>query len=133
MTASFKKFAFPLIILLIISTDQLSKHLIKTSTCNKGIAFGLGQGITLVVPIVLIVILISLRGQRDQLTKAGLWLIFAGGVSNLADRLVFGCVRDFVKIGIFPAFNLADTVITVGVLAIVYRTFKKRFVWGLDT
>lgn len=41
-------------------------------------------------------------------------LLFGGGLSNLLDRVVFGCVRDFTVIFWFPAFNLADICLFIG-------------------
>lgn len=41
-------------------------------------------------------------------------LLFGGGLSNLLDRVVYGCVRDFTVVSWFPAFNLADICLSIG-------------------
>jgi len=47
-------------------------------------------------------------------------LLIGGAVGNLVDRLAHGAVTDFIKLPLWPAFNLADTAITVGVLALLW-------------
>jgi len=46
-------------------------------------------------------------------------LIVTGGVSNLIDRLHYGCVTDFIDLKIWPVFNLADIYITIGAIIIM--------------
>ena len=46
--------------------------------------------------------------------------ILVGGISNVVDRAVFGCVRDYQLFGWFPAFNLGDVSLTVGALILLY-------------
>lgn len=57
------------------------------------------------------------------LTKLGLLLIIGGGVSNQIDKIGRGAVIDFIDLKILPVFNLADVLITVGVILIVYHYF----------
>jgi signal peptidase II len=47
-------------------------------------------------------------------------LLIGGAVGNLIDRAREGAVTDFVDVSIWPAFNLADTAITIGVLSLLY-------------
>jgi signal peptidase II len=47
-------------------------------------------------------------------------LLIGGAVGNLVDRLGSGEVTDFLKIPLWPAFNVADVAITVGVLALLW-------------
>ena len=47
-------------------------------------------------------------------------LLLGGAAGNLLDRARDGAVTDFVKLPLWPAFNLADTAITLGVLALLY-------------
>jgi signal peptidase II len=53
-----------------------------------------------------------------------LWLptgmLIGGALGNLIDRLVNGAVTDFIKLPLWPAFNVADTSITLGVLVLVW-------------
>jgi len=53
-------------------------------------------------------------------------LIVAGGVGNLIDRTLFGCVRDFPFIPGFPAFNGADLLLTLGGIVAVYAILAER-------
>lgn len=46
-------------------------------------------------------------------------LVLVGGLSNLADRIIFGCVRDIFLVSWFPAFNSADVYLTIGAAAAV--------------
>jgi signal peptidase II len=53
----------------------------------------------------------------------GKMMFFAGAASNLADRLIYGFVRDFININLGFVFNLADVFIVVGlVLALAFST-----------
>jgi signal peptidase II len=105
-------------------------------TRNRGIAFGfLGssgpvvQVVLLAVVAVVVLVLVAqlARGDGDPITGTGLALILGGAVGNLIDRLVRGEVVDFLdfylRIGGHErhwwAFNLADSAITVGAVAIV--------------
>jgi signal peptidase II len=55
---------------------------------------------------------------------AGLWLLFAGGLSNLIDRIIHGRVVDFLNVGIGPLrtgiFNVADMAITFGIVLVIF-------------
>jgi signal peptidase II len=51
-------------------------------------------------------------------------LILGGTMGNLIDRLRFDGVTDFISIGIWPAFNLADSAIVVGVILFAYSLLR---------
>jgi signal peptidase II len=57
-------------------------------------------------------------------TRPWLWLacglLVGGALGNLIDRIAHGSVTDFIKLPLWPAFNLADMSITFGVLALLY-------------
>jgi signal peptidase II len=92
---------------------------------NKGVAFGaFGGGGTLVTlltaaAVVLLAIYFAFRTSTPYL-----WLPFGavvgGAVGNLADRLRDGAVIDFIDPILWPAFNLADVAIVVGILGLLY-------------
>ncbi|MDI6815223.1 MAG: signal peptidase II [Dehalococcoidales bacterium] len=139
---------FLLTALLVVAADQLSKVWIRsnlvmwqslpeagffrlTHVPNYGATFGLFQGQTfplIIVALVGIVILlvyalfISHRFPflNNVVGKLALGLVLGGTVGNLIDRLRFGYVTDFIAVGIWPAFNLADSVIVVGVIIFAY-------------
>lgn len=96
---------------------------------NPGIAFGLplhGWPL-LVINIALILALIaySLHSLDFRATSAKLatGLVLGGALGNLYDRLELGAVRDFLRIGIWPMFNLADTAIVVGVALLILHLY----------
>jgi signal peptidase II len=64
------------------------------------------------------------------MAKLGYGLIFGGGLANLVDRVVFGGVLDFIDLHAgalhWPAFNIADLAITIGVIVLVFAYSKKK-------
>jgi signal peptidase II len=53
-----------------------------------------------------------------------LLIAFSGAFSNFIDRILYGCVVDYIRIGSFPIFNLADTCITLGIFLFIINYFK---------
>jgi len=96
---------------------------------NTGSAFSLFQAFTpflAVVAIVVAVVLVrTVRRTRDTLMVVGLSLVLGGAIGNLIDRLfrtpgfLKGAVVDFVHVGDFPTFNVADSAITIGAVLII--------------
>lgn len=88
---------------------------------NTGIAFGLfADSTTAVIAVTTIavgamVVFFARSAQRHPLLTVALGLVLGGSVSNLVDRVRLGYVTDFLDVDYWPAFNLADTFITVGV------------------
>jgi signal peptidase II len=88
---------------------------------NSGIAFGLfPNATTIVIALTAIVIawllvVFARSGARHPVMPVGLGLVVGGSVSNLSDRVRLGHVTDFLDLDFWPAFNLADTFIVVGV------------------
>ena len=94
---------------------------------NRGSAFGLFQNQTLffIVIGVLVIggILIGQRfipAHRTTLTIC-LGMMLGGAAGNLLDRIRFGHVFDFIDLGWWPVFNVADSAIVVGVVILVYH------------
>jgi signal peptidase II len=98
---------------------------------NTGGAFSLFQGFTPLLALLaagLAVLLVrALRRTDDTWVIVALALVLGGAVGNLVDRIVRspgffrGAVIDFVSIGGFPTFNVADAAITVGAVLLVVR------------
>jgi len=67
---------------------------------------------------------------KDGDNRIGLSLILGGAAGNLADRLVHGYVIDFLEVyaGNFywPAFNVADSALTIGILLLMFKTVWPR-------
>ena len=96
-----------------------------TLSHNRGIAFGLagGAGVKLVLTTALALAVIGYLFARNP-RRPGMWLavglVAGGAIGNLADRIRADAVTDFIAVGSWPPFNLADVSITVGVLLLVY-------------
>lgn len=75
-------------------------------------------GLAMAVSALIVYWLRSLNGSRQKLQCAGLALIVGGALGNMIDRLQYGYVVDFIlvhwKQSQFPAFNVADSCITIG-------------------
>lgn len=127
---------------LIVALDQWSKWLVEktiplgeevfpiralapffrfTFWKNTGAAFGLFQNASLVLLIVSILIAIDLvwtfhNSQNEPLLfKISLALMLGGALGNMIDRVSQGFVTDFIAVGRFPVFNIADSAVTIGV------------------
>jgi signal peptidase II len=99
---------------------------------NTGGAFSLFQEFTPVLAvlalIVTLVLVRALQRTRDRVILVALALVLAGAVGNLIDRMarspgfLRGAVVDFIRVGDFPSFNVADSAITIGAVLLV--------IWG---
>lgn len=108
----------------ILVLDQISKYFISQKlqvVCNNGGAWGIAGNVLPIVIVVLVFVAILMAKEENRWNLVGFALIFGGGLSNLFDRLFLGCVRDFINIGLFPSFNLADSSITVGVVLVLFN------------
>ena len=96
---------------------------------NSGIAFGLFPTATSAVIVLTAVVVawmlvfFSRSGARHPLLPIGLGFVLGGSSSNLLDRVRLGAVTDFLDIGFWPSFNLADTFIVVGVAVLLAALF----------
>ena len=139
---------FSLTALLIVAADQLSKIWIRTNLVvgqslpevgfprlthvnNTGAAFGLFHGQTFPLTIisfigVAVLLLYAFFFYRrfpwldNWFIWTGLSLVLGGTVGNLIDRIRLGHVTDFINFGFWPAFNIADSAIVVGVIIFAY-------------
>jgi len=107
--------------------------------CNKGAAFSfladapgwqtpLFSAFAIVAAVVVGVLIVKNPGKR--LFCAGLALVLGGALGNLIDRLRIGCVVDFLDFHAagwhWPAFNVADSAITVGAVLLILDSFVSR-------
>jgi signal peptidase II len=94
---------------------------------NSGIAFGFfASRTTVVIAITAVAVAWMLwffarSGRRHPVLPVGLGLVLGGSIANLIDRVRLGRVTDFLDFDAWPAFNLADTFIVVGV-AVLFST-----------
>ena len=138
----------------VIFFDQYTKHLVRAALAlneswspfpwlspfarilhinNTGAAFGLfkaGGSIFLVVAIVVSLVILYYARQLPEgqwWMRLALGLQLGGAVGNLIDRVLFGTVTDFVSVGTFAIFNVADASISVGVVLLaVLMWFESR-------
>ena len=95
---------------------------------NPGVAFGLGDSlpgpvVIAVTGLVTIVLLVAaLRGAIAPWWAAG--LVLGGAVANLVDRVVGGTVTDFLDLGWWPSFNLADVWLTTGCSLLILASLR---------
>jgi signal peptidase II len=126
----------------VLVADQITKQLVRNSiglgqirhvlpgvtfvrAQNSGIAFSLFRGgeagVIVVAAIVLAVVLTYFARHRE---RRWMWLacglVVGGALGNLVDRLREGVVTDFIKLPDWPAFNVADAAITLGVLTLLW-------------
>jgi signal peptidase II len=92
---------------------------------NSGIAFGLFASATSIVilltgvAVAWMLYFFARSGSRHPVLPVALGLVIGGSMSNLIDRVRLGHVTDFLDLRYWPAFNLADTFIVVGVAALL--------------
>lgn len=96
-----------------------------TNTRNSGVAFGALQGSGAIVALLIACALLALLAYfAINAGRPWLWLpaglLLGGAIGNLIDRIGEGAVIDFIDPIAWPAFNLADSCIVVGVLALLY-------------
>jgi signal peptidase II len=125
-----------------VVADQVTKHVVAANlrlgdrlhvvgpfairhVQNSGIAFGLFARAT---PAVIVLTAIAVAwmlayfarsGARHPVLPIALGLVIGGSVSNLADRVRLGFVTDFLDFRYWPAFNLADSFIVIGVVILL--------------
>lgn len=92
---------------------------------NTGVAFGMFQDknflfsiLALVISIFLIIFYPKLT-EDDWFLRIALGMQLGGSLGNLIDRITIGHVTDFISIGNFPVFNIADASISVGVAVMI--------------
>ena len=110
--------------------DVLGTFLRLTRTENTGAAFGLFRGGGVWFIIVSALASVAIIAFTREIVRMRRWeqvafgLILGGAVGNLIDRVRLGAVVDFIDFGLshrrFPAFNVADSAITIGVVLIAF-------------
>jgi signal peptidase II len=125
-----------------VAADQLTKHIVTGHLTldqgvhvvgpfwihhvqNSGIAFGLFASATPVVIVLTglavawMLLFFARSGARHPVLPVALGLVIGGSLSNLLDRVRLGYVTDFLDFRYWPAFNLADSFIVVGVAVLL--------------
>ena len=143
--------------ILVISFDQITKYWIFMQSqkfdfflmeilpilnfvnyCNRGVSFGLFGNLAYSMQIFSIISIFAIGlfiyfcfKSENKIEKIAFLLIISGAIGNLIDRIHHGCVVDFIDFYIndmhFPAFNVADSVISVGGFLIVLMEIIKYY------
>jgi len=146
-----KNTIFFCIAFLIVVLDQLTKFLTTSKLAfsesipviknifhltlikNFGIGFGLmntpaARWVLVIVTIIIIGIILYYYKHmpKKYLPVVSTALIVGGAVSNLIDRVFFGFVIDFLDFRIWPAFNIADSAITIGIICLIIYFWREK-------
>ena len=127
------------LILFLISLDQIIKFLITDRIIiifkfpfinyseNYGAAFSLfeNERIFLIIASLVIIGFVIYYYSKYKSLQLGLSLVLAGAISNLIDRIFRGYIVDFINVGIWPVFNLADMYNVAGVLMVIFLLKKE--------
>ena len=121
----------------IYSEMEITSFLNLVLVQNKGISFGLfsryefGWPISILTIGIVVVLFIWMRKLERAILALPFSLIIGGAIGNLIDRLNRGFVVDFIDFHFFgwhwPAFNIADSAITVGVIFLLIASFSNNF------
>ena len=138
----------------VVLIDQLSKILVLGNcveheiihvcpyfnlflTFNKGVSFSMLTSDSAYAPLALSGFALGVSGlliywiqkEKNRIARMGLAIILGGAIGNVIDRLRFGAVVDFLDFYIgdyhWPAFNIADSAICIGVAILLLASFKK--------
>ena len=122
-------------IFLFIAFDQITKWLLADRDFfigfvhiqgieNFGLSFALDFGfwINLLFIIFGLIILFwyFVKNRENKIVRLSFVFIFAGSISNLIDRLLFGFVRDFIDLGLNFTFNFSDLFVVVGLVILMF-------------
>ena len=147
----------PLVVLvLIVALDQLTKHLIRSNLAigesipnegffrlvhaqNTGAAFGIFEDATpflIATSSVAVVFIAWLALSHRVAFLEGFWgrltlgLVAGGTLGNLIDRVYYGYVTDFLKAGLWPAFNVADASVVFGMALLAFLYLRSEHAGG---
>ncbi|MEK9726976.1 MAG: signal peptidase II [Candidatus Margulisiibacteriota bacterium] len=94
---------------------------------NTGAAYGMFSNYTFVLTLLGIIAIVYLFYNLKNVTKSlefyAYICLMSGAVGNTLDRLLFSKVTDFINIQIIPVFNIADVLLNIGILLIVFQWF----------
>lgn len=97
---------------------------------NPHVAFSLPLADVIILPLIIILmLLVAWQFGRFYRVRNNIFfgwgLIFIGALSNLIDRIKWGAVIDYINLGWWPVFNLSDSLIVIGVIAILITDLVK--------
>jgi signal peptidase II len=121
---------------LLIITDQMIKYAIVNYVhiayfCNTGIAFGINvhQTFFIILWIIIVGCVVYhwwLKRSRSFFQQIPFVLILSGGIGNIIDRVIYGCVIDYIPFAMFSTFNFADALISFGAFLWIRQLFRMK-------
>jgi signal peptidase II len=137
---------YALLLIFLVALDQVTKWIARvvwinsphslgfvtlSFTSNTGSSFSMLQGMNNVLIGVSVLALLALAYFAKSVVshpgqRWGYTLILAGIIGNLIDRALFGYVTDFIDLGWFPVFNVADSCLSVGVVGFLLCEFLMK-------
>lgn len=100
---------------------------ITGSVCNQNGPFGifLPEWLFVCASLAILTFLaLQYREHQDFFAKWPYLFILSGGMGNLLERLSFGCIMDYIALPFFPVFNIADILLTIGVIGVLMKSVK---------
>ncbi|MFA5777641.1 MAG: signal peptidase II [Parcubacteria group bacterium] len=137
-----------IIFVVLVAIDQLSKYLIRQNggfyICNFNISWSIPVSNYMFVGLWIILMLIlfflflesaqifsfqfsvfnKIPNLQSQTSNFSLVFILSGAISNIIDRIRYGCVIDFINLNFWPVFNLADIFIVLGIIFLLVKWKK---------
>ena len=120
------------ILVVLVFIDQASKSAVRhfdgRFLCNPNIAWSIPVWpflFWLIWIVIIGVVVWKLIYSRTLYSSFPLVFILSGAISNSFDRLKLGCVVDFIDVGFWPVFNIADSLIVMGGTLLLVRYWKK--------
>ena len=148
-----RAFYTTMIILFFAIIDQISKEIIIrnlnvhqslpeegffrfTHVRNYGSAFNLVDDANILLLIIgilavcLIIYLLIFVANGSLFLEISISLMLSGAIGNLTDRIRHGSVTDFIDVGTWPVFNIADSCISIGMAMLIFHLYKE---WKKET
>jgi signal peptidase II len=139
-----------LIVISVVFFDQITKYLVikyinpldsieilpflhLVSVRNPGAAFGMFKDLSrnfFIILSIAAIIFVTYLIIKNAYNNIGLSLLLGGAIGNLIDRLLYGQVVDFIDFSVgnfhWPAFNVADSALTIGIGIIILTSLIKK-------
>ncbi|MDA8096593.1 MAG: signal peptidase II [Desulforudis sp.] len=136
------------LVILVLTADQITKLIVVnrlvpgkpypvlegilnlTYILNPGGAFGFLASLDLLLLAVTLLTVVAIIILHRSIIRSGMGLpvafLLGGAIGNMVDRLRLGAVIDFIDLGFWPVFNVADIAIVVGITLLVYQVAGTR-------
>lgn len=138
-TLKSKGYLFLMIIVILLLFDRLTKIWASSLQINKdygiiaftyitnsGAGFSIMQNMNTLLAIIAVMALAVIIYYHKHVPKLSLILIISGIIGNLIDRLFYGSVIDFINFKFWPVFNIADSLVFIGVIYWIIILFKEE-------